>query len=80
LAAFETELPTRGPLRQNQGLPGDVSEALMVSQQEKRSLAVWVEGWIPTNDFPPCSHIYPLAVGKGMLDCLSVPQRWQQPK
>jgi hypothetical protein len=34
----------------------------------------------PRTTPPTCSRIFPLGVGKGALDCLSVPQRWQRPK
>jgi hypothetical protein len=43
---------TRGPLRRIQGLPGDLRKALMEDQKVSRSLAVWVEGWIPMDESP----------------------------
>jgi hypothetical protein len=47
-----TRRPTQGPLRRIHGSPGDLRQSLMDVQRVRRSLAVWVEGWIPTDDSP----------------------------
>jgi hypothetical protein len=47
-----TQRPTGGPLRRIQGLSGDLREALMEGRKVRRLLAMWVEGWIPTDDSP----------------------------